>query len=204
MLLGAEGLRPSSQGVRLRFSGGQRTRIPGPFTGEAELEAGFSILRAASLDEAIEWATRQAGILGDGEIDIRPVSEPWDIGIGSPPEGHVSRRYMVLRKASSATETDTALSSESRSQLSKLIEESTRNGVHLATEMMRPSRRGRRCRNSREGKTYYDGPFIETKELLGGYVIIEAASIDDASQWLPRYVDAVGAGEADLRELEQP
>jgi hypothetical protein len=56
VLLGAEGLRASSHGVRLKFSGGTRTITPGPFEGGNELPAGFSILRVRSLDEAIEWA----------------------------------------------------------------------------------------------------------------------------------------------------
>src|SRR5688500_11261636 len=80
-LAGAEGLRASSEGVRLRFSGGRRTLIHGPFESGNELPAGFSILRVRSLDEAIEWASRQATVLGEVEIDIRPVTEPWDIGM---------------------------------------------------------------------------------------------------------------------------
>src|SRR5262245_14659070 len=71
VLLGAEGLRASSEGVRLTFSGGTRTIIKGPFKGENELPAGFSLLRTQSIDDAIEWASRQAKVLGDVEIDIR-------------------------------------------------------------------------------------------------------------------------------------
>src|SRR5512147_1242001 len=67
---GAEGLRASSQGVRLTFTNGAPTIRKGPFTGERELPAGFSLLRVASLEEAIAWATRQARALGDMEIDI--------------------------------------------------------------------------------------------------------------------------------------
>jgi hypothetical protein len=145
--------------------------------------------------------SRQAEILRDGEVDIRPVHEAWDIGIGPRPEGNVPRRYMVLRKATAASEAGTELTSEARSRLSQLIDETTQNGVHLTTEMMRPSRRGRRSTNSRSGKTYFDGPFIETKELLGGYVILAAGSLDEATRWVPRYVDAIGADEVDLREL---
>src|SRR6185503_15703750 len=59
-LVGGEGLRASSEGVRLTFSGGTHTIVKGPFQGANELPAGFSILRARSLDEAIDWATRQA------------------------------------------------------------------------------------------------------------------------------------------------
>ena len=75
VLQGAEGLRASSEGVRLRFSSGTRSVIEGPFTGENELPAGFSILRAPSIDEAIEWATRQAAILGP-EARSRSISAP--------------------------------------------------------------------------------------------------------------------------------
>ena len=91
-LLAGEGLRASSEGVRVTFSAGTRSVINGPFEGGNELPAGFSIVRARSLDEAIEWASRQAMVLGDGEVDIRPVTEPWDIGIGSRPAEIVTRR----------------------------------------------------------------------------------------------------------------
>lgn len=114
VLAAAEGLRPSSEGVRLRFAGGERTINPGPFDRGNELAAGFSILHAASLDNAIEWATRQAAILGDVEIDIRPVTEPWDIGM-APRPAEATRRYMVLRKATAATEAGVAPSNEARS-----------------------------------------------------------------------------------------
>ncbi len=201
-LLAGEGLGQSAAGVRLRFAGGQRTITSGPFKGDMELEDRFSILRVASLDEAIDWATRQAAILGDGEFDIRPVHEAWDIGIGSPPEGDPSRRWMVLRKATEETERGDAPSAETRRRLSGLIDETTKTGVHLVTERMKASRKGRRYTNSREGKSFYDGPFVETRELLGGYVIVEAASLEDACRWVPRYMDAVGAEEVDVRELE--
>jgi hypothetical protein len=49
-----------------------------------------------------------------------------------------------------------------------------------------------------------DGPFTETKELVAGYVIVSADSLEDASRWALRYVDAVGADEVDLLEVEDP
>src|SRR5687768_13089955 len=100
-LQAGEGLRASSEGVRLRFSGGARTIVKGPFTGGNELPAGFTILRALSIEDAIDWATQQAKALGPEllvEIDIRPVTEPWDIGMAPKPPDISTRRYMVLRK----------------------------------------------------------------------------------------------------------
>jgi hypothetical protein len=201
-LLAGEGLRPSSEGARLRFSGGTRQVVDGPFEGDNELPAGFSIVRARSLDDAIEWAARQAGALGDVEMDIRPVTEPWDIGVAPRPSDLTTRRYMILRKATAATEAGLAPSAEQRTELSRLIEEATRATVHVATETIRPSRRGRRYKNSRDGVSMFDGPFIESKELLGGYVVVTADSLDDVDRWARLYIDAVGADEVDVRELE--
>lgn len=202
VLVSAEGLRASSEGVRLRFTAGARTIIRGPFEGDNELPAGFSLVRARSLDEAIEWATRQAAALSDVEIDIRPVTEPWDIGAGEKPADVDTRRYMVLRKATAGTEAGDALSAAQRRELARLIDETTLSGVHLATETMRPSRRGRRYKNVRDGVSFYDGPFTETKELIAGYVVVSAASLEDAGRWAVQYIDVVGADEVDLRELE--
>ena len=147
-LIAGEGLRPSSEGVRLRFSAGERTILPGPFEPGNELPAGFNILRTASLEESIEWATRQAARLGDVEIDIRPVTEPWDIGMAPRPADLTTRRYMVLRKATDSSEAGAASSRAAQPELSRLIDETTRAGVHLAAETMAPSRRGRQPRSS--------------------------------------------------------
>ena len=199
-LQGAEGLRASSQGVRLRFSGGTRTIIDGPLTGGNELPAGFSILRVPSIDDAIEWATREATTLGpdqDIEIDVRLVCEPWDIGMAPKPAGLTTRRYMVLRKATPATEAGVTPPASRAA-----TDEATRGGVHLVTESMGPSGRGRRYVNSRNGVSMFDGPFVETKELLAGYIIVAAGSLDEAGRWAARYIEAVAAEEVDVRELE--
>jgi hypothetical protein len=202
VLLAGEGLAPSSEGVRLQFAQGRRTIIPGPFSGATELPAGFTIVRVGSLDEAIEWATREARILGSAEIDIRPVHEAWDVGMAPPPAEIGPRRYMILHKATPATEAANEVAPALREQLSRLIDEGVRRGVHLTTESMRPSRTGRRCTNTSQGKTFYDGPFLESKELLGGYVIVTASSLDEACLWVPRYMDAIGAESVSVRELQ--
>ncbi len=202
VLLGAEGLRASSQGVRLTFSGGKRTVRKGPFERKKELPAAFSILRVKSLDEAVEWASRQAAVLGDVEIDIRPVTEAWDIGLVPRPERVTTRRYMALRKATVESEAGVTLSPKQQAEMERLIDETKRTGTHLATEALRPSARGRRYTNSRDGVTFVDGPFAESKELIAGYIIVSAESRDDAARMAARYLAVVEADEVDLRELE--
>jgi hypothetical protein len=198
-----EGLRASSLGVRLTFSEGRCTIRKGPFTGEHELPSGFSILRAGSLDDAIEWATRQAQILGDGEVDIRPVTEPWDIGMSPKPKDIPATRFMVLRKATPASEAGEPMPQAQRDDMARLIDASSRSGVHLAKHDMKPSARGRRYKNSSEGIRVVDGPFTESKELIAGYIILAVASLEEADAWARRYLATVEADEVDLRELDE-
>jgi hypothetical protein len=202
VLESAEGLRPSSEGVRIELTAGGRRITPGPLDGTNDLPAGFTIVRAQTLDDVVEWIARHHAGGEEAEVDIRPVTEPWDIGLADPPPDIATRRYMIIRKSTSSTEAGEAPASPQRSALAGAIEEATRRGVHVATEGMRPTKRGRRYRNSRDGIGVYDGPFVETKELIGGYVIVSCSSLDEADRWAREYIRAVGAEEVDLRELE--
>jgi hypothetical protein len=81
VLLDAAGLHPSSEGARVRISGGQRTVIDGPFAETKELIAGFWLWQVRSKEEAIEWAKRIPNPTGEeGEIEIRRVFEAEDFG----------------------------------------------------------------------------------------------------------------------------
>jgi hypothetical protein len=85
-----EGLHPSSKGVRVRFSGGKKSVIDGPFAETKELIAGFWLWNVKSMDEAIEWVKRIPNdpetFSGDSEIEIRPVFEIEDFGDELTPE----------------------------------------------------------------------------------------------------------------------
>jgi hypothetical protein len=74
VMLAGEGLRPSSQGRRVQFSGRNRTVIDGPFAETKELVAGFWLWQVRSIDEAVEWVKRCPNPMpGDSEIEIRPL-----------------------------------------------------------------------------------------------------------------------------------
>src|ERR1044072_4083964 len=91
VMLAGEGLHPSSKGARVRFEGGKRTVVDGPFAETKELVAGFWIWQVKSLDEAIEWVKRIPVPSTEtdwgkrqheraSEIEIRPVFELEDFG----------------------------------------------------------------------------------------------------------------------------
>lgn len=87
IMLAGEGLKPSSQGARVHFSGTKRTVIDGPFAETKELVAGFWIWQVASLQEAIEWVKRCPNpMLSDSDIDIRPMFSAEDFGAELTPE----------------------------------------------------------------------------------------------------------------------
>ena len=84
VMLAGEGLHPSSRGARVRFEGGKRSVIDGPFAESKELIAGFWLIQAKSLEEAIEWVKRSP--MQDAEIEIRQVFEAEDFGAEFTPE----------------------------------------------------------------------------------------------------------------------
>ncbi|KAA6463140.1 YciI family protein [Acidobacteria bacterium AB60] len=90
VLLAAEGLQASSKGARVRFSGGERTVIDGPFAETKELIAGFWLWQVRSLEEAIEWVKRSP-FHGETEVEIRQVYELEDFAQVMSPD-HLERR----------------------------------------------------------------------------------------------------------------
>ena len=88
ILLAAEGLQPSSKGARVRFAGGKRTVIDGPFAETKELIAGFWLWQVRSKAEAIEWVKRCPEPFPgtESEIEIRQVFEAEDFGPVFTPE----------------------------------------------------------------------------------------------------------------------
>ncbi len=78
MLLAADGLRPSSHGARVKFSGTTRTVTDGPFPETKDLVAGFWLWKVKSKEEAVEWLKR-APFDGGTEVEIRPLYEAEDL-----------------------------------------------------------------------------------------------------------------------------
>lgn len=87
ILLAGEGLHPSSKGVRVNFSGDERTVVEGPFPETNQLIAGYWIWQVHSREEAIEWVKRCPNPTGEeAEIEIRQIFEADDFGAEFTPE----------------------------------------------------------------------------------------------------------------------
>jgi hypothetical protein len=88
IMLAGDGLHPSNKGKRVRFSGGKKTVIDGPFAETKELVAGYWMWQVKSMEEALEWVRRCPDPMPgeESEIEIRPVLEAEDLGKEFTPE----------------------------------------------------------------------------------------------------------------------
>ena len=95
-------------------------------------------------------------------------------------------RYMVIVKATQASEAGELPGEELIAAMTAYNEELAKAGVLLAGEGLHPSSRGARVRFSGKDRTVIDGPFTETKELIAGFWLLEARSLDEVIEWVKR------------------
>jgi len=107
-------------------------------------------------------------------------------------------RFLSIYKA---VETMQPPSSEHIANMEKLIEESMRSGELLATEGCLPSAFGARVRLSDGKVTVVDGPFSESKEVVGGFAILQADSKEAAIEMARKFLAVAGNGECEIRQI---
>lgn len=192
VLVAAEGLQPSSMSVRLKFSRGERSVTPGPLAGSNEVLAGFAVVRMKSMEAAIEWASRLGKAAGDAVIDIGQVKEPWDIGLcPRPPEQ--ATRFLIMLKADEKSEAGIPPNPEVMKFMNELGEEAATTDAALASHWLQPSSKGARLRFAAGKRSVIDGPFTESKELIGGFCIVQVTSREDAFEWAERFAQVLGS-----------
>jgi len=201
-LIDGAGLGGSATRTRLVFRNGQCTTRRGPYRGEHELPAATLLLKVATRDEAIGWAERYGKILGDGELELGKVNEAWDIGLMPAPE-NPPLQMLLIEKADPATEAG-GRSPQQKAALSRLRTEMTKAGVLQRQLALQPSSRGKRLMFSNNDLRLTDGPFVESKELIGGFAVLELSGMDEAIELCRQYARILGGTlEIDLRLVDQ-
>src|SRR5882724_2895756 len=166
VFLNGAGLHRSARRARLTGTGDNVIVEPGPYAGRNELVASFTMLSAPSLDDAVAHARTLKSALGDTEIEVGPVVEPWDIGVMPKPAGKLPERFLLLCKATPADEADDT-GAKQAAAVKRLSESLPGNAAILAAESLAPSAKGLRLTSGPTGKrSWVDGPFAETKELI--------------------------------------
>ena len=202
-LIDGAGLGASKTRTRLTFKNGQCTKKQGPYRGEHELPAATLLLKVRTREEAIGWAERYGKILGDGEIELGKVNEPWDIGLMPAPE-NPPLQMLLIDKADQATESS-GRSPQQKAALSRLKTEMTKAGVLVRTHQLKPSAEGKRLTFTNNALKVLDGPFVESKELIGGFAVLDLTDMDEAIALCREYAEILGGTlEIDVRRIEQP
>jgi len=112
-------------------------------------------------------------------------------------------RVMVLVKANKDSEAGVMPATEQLTQMGKFNEELVKTGIMLAADGLHPSSKGKRVRFSAGQRTVIDGPFAETKELVGGFWLWQVRSMDEAVEWLKRAPFGEGE-EVEIRPVFSP
>jgi hypothetical protein len=195
------GLGASKTRTRLTFRNGQCTIKHGPYRGEHELPAATLLLKVRTREEAIGWAERYGKILGDGEIELGKVNEPWDLGMMPPPE-NPPLQILLIDKADQATEAG-GRSPQQKAALSRLKTEMTKAGVLVRSIGLAPSAKGKRLVFTNNHLHMTDGPFLESKELIGGFSVMELSGMDELIEMTRQYAEILGGTlELDVRLVE--
>ena len=202
VFLTGAGLHPSSRRTRLTRADEQWSEAHGPYTGENELLASFAMIRTESLADAARHARSLAEACGDTQIEIGPVIEPWDLGVMPKPSSHVAPRFLLLSKASPAFEQGATALEKRQAAVAELARALGEPGAVLAAQVLAPSSKASRLSTAKDGKrTWIDGPFAESKELIAGFSILEVPGLAQAKAWADRYAAILGGNQVDIREL---
>ena len=110
-------------------------------------------------------------------------------------------RFLSIYKA---VETNAPPTPDHMAKMEKLIEQSMKSGELLATEGCLPTAFGARVRIANGTITVTDGPFAETKEVIGGFAILQANSKEHAIEQTRKFLEIMGGGECELRQLFEP
>jgi hypothetical protein len=196
------GLGASKHRTRLVFKNGECSKKRGPYAGEHELPAAMLLLKVTTLDEGLGWAERYGKILVDGELELGKVTEPWDIGVMPAPE-NPPLQLLLIAKADARTE-GAGLSAQQKAALSRLETEMTKAGVLVSSRKLESSKHAKRLLFTNNDLRVIDGPFLESKELIGGFSILDLSSMDEAVALSRRYAAILGGTlEIDVRTLAE-
>ncbi len=169
-------LRPSKEGRRIRRLGVRLEDQPGPFADDGKALGGYLWIEAPTAEDAAKVA-RACPTLEADDVDVRPLMK------GTLPQGGLDKPGKVFACAvlgNAATE-DAWVDVMDRIDAEtahRFPRESILGGVRL-----RPPRSGQRVATRGERRASFDGPFLESKEVIGGLFFMRMASIEDAVRW---------------------
>ncbi|HEY4395185.1 MAG TPA: YciI family protein [Polyangia bacterium] len=200
VFLSGAGLKPTATRTQVVYRGGERAITDGPFAEAKELVGGFALMKVRDKAEALRWCDRFASVVGDVELIMGPVYEPWEVGLGEKPQSP-PLRYLSVMKIN--PDEDRVPDPAEFAKMGALIEEMTTAGVLLSTGGLASTKKGARIRFEGGKHRIIDGPFAESKELIAGFSIVELPSKAAAIDWGVRFGRVAKVSEVEVREMPE-
>ncbi len=181
-------LQSSGKAVRLTLGEGEPKVVHGPFPDPSEMIAGFGVIDVPTMADAVEWLRRWPQAQDAVEVEIREsgcpggCAEVQAVKVDEPK----GKRFAVLLRSSQALEDETPVPEENLRTLDRHNAAEASKGVLLAADGLRGSARGARVKVGKGSFSVVDGPFTEIKEMIAGYWLIRAASMEEAIAWAKR------------------
>jgi hypothetical protein len=186
-------LRPSKEGKRVRREGERLAVHDGPFAEEGNALGGYYWVHASSLDEATALGAR-APVLPTDEVEVRPLMKG---AIPADKEARAGKIFAcgVLGNAKTEEAWIGAMDRIDEETRGRFPEASFLGGLRLE-----PPKSGRRVATRGERRAMFDGPFLESKEVIGGLFVVRMTNIDEAVRWASE-TRFVVHGALEIREL---
>ena len=140
--------------------------------------------RSRTREEAIGWAERYGKILGDGEIELGKVNEPWDIGLMPAPENPPLQMLLIEKADAGHRGRRPQPEAEGRAHAPQDRDDQGRRARPLAAAAAEREGASAWC-SPTTTCACIDGPFAESKELIGGFAVLELSGMDEAIAHVP-------------------
>jgi hypothetical protein len=188
-------LGPRAAAVAIGFT----AHGPGPLRPPGAGPQGLSVIEAPSREAALAWLRAQP--VHEGEFELRDAGCAGGLPGVDPTAGSTMPRFVVFVKADADTEAETTPPAPRLEAMARRNDEAVQSGMLLAADGLRGTAKGTRV-TFRDGRhTVVDGPFAEAKELIAGYWLIQAPSLDDAIAWVRRYPYAQQRPEVEIHPV---
>ncbi len=173
-------LRLDADATTVKVRDGQLIVTDGPYAETKEQVAGYDVIEAASLEEAVGWARRHPHSWM-GSVEVRALAGGSPVVHLPEPPAAGKTRYMML------VCTDPAVQSGPVEPVGPWVAEMSSRGVRLFGSELAPTESARTVRGRDPGAIVTDGPFAETKEQIAGFDVLECADLDEAIEVAARH-----------------
>jgi hypothetical protein len=174
---------PDTEALRLRLWPDGESVTAGPFPRAERLPAGFAVFEAPSRAAALAWLQDHAPATGTVTLELRETGCPGGCAGIPPGAAGDDACYAILLRSDAGTERDAIPLQEKLDRLNAFNAIHAAAGTLLAGDGLKSTARGARVRVANGGASIIDGPFAEAKELIAGFWMIRAPSIEAALDW---------------------